>query len=310
MSAHRRLLLIALAALAVTVVAPFIGQTLPDEETTRRVILTLRLPRVGVAFAAGATLALCGMVFQALFRNDLASPYTLGVSSGASFGASVAILLGIGSVPLAALLGALISVTIVWRLSLLSHRFGAQTMLLAGVATGFFFSGLTVFVQYLADLSHSHRILHWLMGSLDVAALSELIKVTPALLVAVAASLFHRELDILTLGEEAAASRGVDPTRTALIQFVFTSLAVAGVVAVTGPIGFIGLMAPHIARLIVGPRHQILGPAAALIGGALLTLCDTLSRTLITPGEIPVGVLTALIGGPFFVWLIVRRKDH
>ncbi len=310
MNIRRRFFILALITIALFVAAPFIGQALPDEETTRRVILTLRLPRAGVAFAAGATLALCGMIFQALFRNDLASPYTLGVSSGASFGASLAILLGIGSVPLAALLGALVSVAIVWRLSLLSHRFGTQTMLLAGVATGFFFSGLTIFVQYLADLSHSHRIIHWLMGSLDTAALPELIKITPALLVAGAASLFHRELDILTLGEEAAAARGVDPSRTALTQFIFTSIAVAGIVAVTGPIGFIGLMAPHTARLIVGPRHRILAPAAALTGGAILTLCDTLSRTLIAPGEIPVGVLTALIGGPFFVWLIVRRKEH
>ncbi len=310
MSRSVRLILIALVAIILCAVAPFIGPTFADTETTWRVITTLRLPRAGVAFAAGATLALCGMIFQALFRNDLASPYTLGVSSGASFGASVAILLGVGSVPFAALLGALVSVVIVWRLSLVSHRFGAQTMLLAGVAVGFFFTGLTVFVQYLADYSHSYRILHWLMGSLDAATLSELITVTPSLLIALGASLFHRGLDIIALGEEAAATRGLDPKKTSLLLFALTSIAVAGVVAVTGPIGFIGLMAPHIARTLVGPSHRFLGPATFLSGGALLTLCDTFARTIIAPGEIPVGVLTALIGGPFFVWLIVRRTEY
>lgn len=310
-----RVIIIALAALAICLVAPFIGPTFADDETMRRVLYALRFPRAGAAAAAGATLALCGMIFQSLFRNDLASPYTLGVSGGASFGAAVAILLGlpglfgIPGVPLAAFLGALVSVAVVWRLSLLAHRFGSQTMLLAGVAVGFFFSGLTVLVQYLADYSHSYRILHWLMGSLDSAGSAELLKLLPFAAVAAFAALFHRELDLMSLGEETAAARGVDPSRISLFLFALSSLAVAGVVAVTGPIGFIGLMAPHIARMLVGPAHRLLGPATFFSGGALLVLCDTLARILIAPAEIPVGVITALLGGPFFLWLLLRRKN-
>ncbi len=308
-----RLATLLCVTIAVCAAAPFLGMTFADDETRRWVILALRLPRVGAAALAGMTLALCGMFFQALFRNDLASPYTLGVSSGASFGAALAIVLGFtgfGGLPgvsITALAGALTAVMAVWQLSLLSRRFGAQTMLLAGVAVGFFFSGLTVVVQYLADYSHGHRILHWLMGSLDTAGKTEMFRMAPFFLIAICASCFHRELDILTLGEEAAAARGVAPRRITLVLFALTSLAVAGIVAVTGPIGFIGLMAPHIARMIVGPRHCILAPATLLTGASLLVSCDTLARTVIAPAEIPVGAVTALLGAPFFVWLLVRR---
>ncbi len=313
MSRTVRLILIVLFTLILCAVAPLIGPSFADDETMRRVLYTLRLPRAGAAFAAGATLALCGMVFQSLFRNDLASPYTLGVSGGASFGAALAILLGlpglfgIPGVPLAAFCGALVSVVIVWRLSLVSHRAGSQTMLLAGVAVGFFFSGLTVLVQYLADYSHSYRILHWLMGSLDSAGSGELLKLAPFVPVSCLAALFHRELDLMSLGEETSAARGLDPKKMSLLLFALTSVAVAGVVAVTGPIGFVGLMAPHIARMLVGPSHRLLGPATFFTGGALLVLCDTVARVLIAPAEIPVGVITALLGGPFFLWLLLRR---
>ncbi|HNT28139.1 MAG TPA: iron ABC transporter permease, partial [bacterium] len=146
--------------------------------------------------------------------------------------------------------------------------------------------------------------------SLDAAGSAEMLKLLPFCAVAVAASLFHRELDLMSLGEETAAARGVDPARVSLLLFALCSFAVAGVVAVTGPIGFIGLMAPHIARLIVGPAHRFLGPATLFTGAALLTLCDTAARTLIAPAEIPVGVLTALLGGPFFLWLLLRRTQH
>jgi len=308
MTVGRRLLIMVATAVAILLTAPLVGPLFSDTDTFQQVLITIRLPRTIAAFLAGATLSLCGMIFQALFRNDLASPYTLGISSGASFGAAVAILLGITSVPMAALLGALIAVAVVWRLSLIESRFGSHTMLLAGVATGFFFSGLTIFVQYLADFSHGYRILHWLMGSLDAMGWPETVRIAPFFLFAVVAALFHRELDILSFGEEAAAARGVDYSRTLLAQFILTSIAVAGIVAATGPIGFVGLIAPHSARLLVGPRHCILTPASALTGGVLLTLCDTLARTLIAPGEIPVGVVTALLGGPFFLWLLLRGR--
>lgn len=181
-------------------------------------------------------------------------------------------------------------------------------MLLAGVAISLFFSSLILFVQYLTDVSQSFEATRWLMGGLEVLGYDALFYVLPFVLLGSAAVLLMvRELDLIVTGEELAASRGVSIARMQLIIFVCCSLMVGGIVAITGPIGFVGLMAPHICRLLVGGTHAFLVPASGLFGGAFLVICDAFARSVIAPAELPVGVLTALIGGPFFLWLLFSK---
>jgi iron complex transport system permease protein len=183
-------------------------------------------------------------------------------------------------------------------------------MLLAGVAVNFFFSSLIMFLQYISDFTQSFRIIHWLMGSIDVTGFHTpniLFIITAVGIVIIAAQSLN--LNLMSISDEIAAARGVNVKRTRKIIFLATSVIVAGVVSFCGPIGFVGLMAPHICRLLVGCDHKILTPAAILFGGAFLALCDCVARTIIAPAEMPVGVITALLGGPFFVWLLLKDTD-
>jgi iron complex transport system permease protein len=230
------------------------------------------------------------------------------------FGVAVT-LLGISGISIAALSGAALSVLLVYGISRALVRSGAMlttaTLLLAGVAVNFFFSSLNLFIQYLSDFTHTFRIIRWLMGGLEVAGFRSVYQMTPFVVVGVALILISwRELDLLTTGEEMAASRGVSVAGIQRRLFFATSLLVGGVVAVCGPIGFVGIMVPHICRLMVGPGHRALIPATVLFGGIFLTVCDTFARTVIAPAEIPVGVITALLGGPFFLALLVRGSKH
>lgn len=311
-------------ALAVILAAPFVGMTrVPWEAlwgeagfpTEHRLFWVLRVPRVLTAFLAGGALAVSGMSFQALFRNALATPYTLGVASGASLGAGLCVQLGLDShLPgitaqsLAAFAGAAAAVALVYGLTRLRGGCSTATMLLAGVAVSMTFSSLILFLQYMSDFANSFRMVRWLMGGVTAAgyrSVSLLALMTAAGCAVVAANL--RELDLLTVGEEFAASRGVAVNRTKLVLFGAVSLMVGGVVAVCGPIGFVGMMCPHLCRLLLGGTHRGLAPAAFLLGGAFLAVCDTGARTVVAPAEIPVGVITALLGGPFFLWLLFRR---
>ena len=334
MNKRHTLALLAVLALAVLVGAPLLGMgTMPlsviwqpgADTMEAEVFWRLRLPRVLLAFLAGAGLALGGMSFQALFRNALATPFTLGVASGASLGAALYVRLGLLSgssgalffllerlgVSLFALLGALLAIGLVYGLSRARRGFSTSTMLLAGVAISFFFSSLILFIQYTSDFFNSFRILRWLMGGLSGAdywgALSVLVFTCAGGLVLLYLS---RELDLLTTGEEIATSRGVNVNRIKMLLFLAVSLMVGGIVAVCGPIGFVGLMCPHICRLMVGPDHRYLMPATLLFGGVFLTLCDALTRVLFAPTEMPVGVLTAFLGGPFFLWLLLRGASE
>ncbi len=279
------------------------------------VFWTLRLPRVLATFWAGAGLAACGMVFQALFKSPLASPFTFGVASGASFGSVLAILLGgVLTVPgapgLFALVGAALTTLLVYRLGHLNKQVSINALLLAGVAINYFFGSAVALIQYLSDFTNVFRILHSLMGGFEGVGYDGLLQlglfVTPGL--ALIACL-PDELNLLGMGDDIAASRGVDLQRTRKWLFFGTSLTVGGIVAVCGPIGFVGLMAPHIGRQLVGGNHRALMPVAVLIGGALLTVCDTVARTLIAPAEIPVGVMTSLLGCPFFLGLLLRKQS-
>ncbi|MDR0354796.1 MAG: iron ABC transporter permease [Deltaproteobacteria bacterium] len=320
-----RMALLVLFSLTVAAACPFFGLSFispfnlavpghPDLEVFWR----LRLPRAAAAFLAGAGLSLGGMVFQALFRNPLATPFTLGVSSGASFGASVYFWLGgitlvkTGSLgPLfSALAGAGLSVFLVW--SITSSRGGLQTavMLLAGVVINFFFSSLVLFVQYLSDAHDSLRIMHWLMGSmagLETARLADLFFVV--LIGAIFVFTLAPQIDLLTAGEELASSRGVNLKTLKLEIFVAASVIVGTVVSLAGPIGFVGLMVPHACRLMLGWNHRRLTPAVFFAGGAFLCLCDLASRLVLAPAEIPIGIVTALLGGPFFLFILFKTES-
>lgn len=322
---HKRklLTLFCVSAVLVWLGAPFVGIKNLDPRMLLQPIESsmdadifwrLRVPRCSLAFLAGGALSFCGMVFQALFRNPLATPYTLGVSSGASLGAVLYLyagfqlsLLGIPGVTLAAFLGAGVSISIV--LGFTSGRGDTNTMLLAGVAVSLFFSSLILFFQYLSDFTSSIRIMRWLMGGLETVGMKPVWQLLPVFCIGLLAVFyFRRELNLLTVGEEFAASRGAQLKLVKLCLFLSTSLTVSGVVSVCGPIGFVGMIVPHICRLLIGPDHRFLAPAAIFFGGTFLTLCDVVSRMLIPPAEIPVGVITALIGGPFFIWLLTQRR--
>jgi len=306
-------------------VAPFLGATvLPWGVATGQgtpadhlIFWEVRVPQVLVAFLAGSSLAISGMTFQAMFRNPLATPFTLGVASGASLGAAVYIRaeigLGIPGLPgiaLFAFLGALGAISVVYGLSVVRQGLSTAGMLLAGVAVSFFCSSLLLFVQYISRIGHSIQILHWLMGGLNVFGYQQVFQVLPFVVTGAAVVLYlSRELNLLLLGEDLASSRGVAVARVKLVLFLVTSLSVAGVVAVTGPIGFVGMMVPHIVRLLVGPDHRVLGPATLLAGGGFLVICDRIARVVVSPADLPVGVVTAMLGGPFFLWLLLRRGE-
>jgi len=278
----------------------------------------IRIPRVIIAFCTGAVLAISGMAFQALFRNPLATPFTLGVTSGAAFGAAVYVkigflfsLLGFSGQSLFSFVGALVSILIVYGLTQVKRGFTTATMLLAGVAVSFFFSSLILFIQYLSDFTHSFRIIRWLMGGFEIVGFRPVFTILPFVIIGSAVVfLVKHELNLMMLGEDIAISRGVNVKSIKTFLFFATSLMVGGVVSVSGPIGFVGMMSPHICRLFIGHDHRYLTPATFMFGGIFLTLCDTLSRTLISPAEIPVGVITALLGGPFFLWLLLSGSSE
>lgn len=312
-----------IVSLAVLLSAPLVGghgvtfsaifNPVPDDPAAM-IFWDIRFPRACLGWLAGAGLAAAGMVFQAVFRNPLATPFTLGVSSGASLGAALAVRLGFGAVFLGisgvsvgAMAGAMLAITLVYGLTRLKRNCSTGAMLLAGVAVNFFFSSLILLIQYTADFYDTFRILRWLMGGLQMVGFDAALRVLPflALGAAVLAALVG-ELDLLTTGEELAASRGVAVGRVKTAFFILVSVMVGVVVSICGPVGFVGLMCPHICRLIVGPDHRRLLPATLLFGGAFLVACDTVARTVFAPTELPVGIFTSFLGGPFFLWLLLR----
>jgi iron complex transport system permease protein len=286
------------------------------ENADAQIFFIARLPRTLAGALAGAALAAAGVVFQALLRNPLATPYTLGIDAGASLGAMLAItfgptvlLFGVPISPIASFAGALLAVAVVYFLaSARHHGLSTHVLLLAGVTLNGFFSALILFVQYFADFAETFRMLRWLMGDLDVSSYQPLVTALPLLSIAFAAfAWLARPLNLLSLGVDAAESRGLDATRAQRLAFLSGSLATGAAVSISGPIGFVGIIVPHLVRLLVGADHRVVLPAAALSGGAFLIACDAVARTVMAPLELPVGVITAMIGGPFFLWLLVKR---
>lgn len=294
-----------------------IGSVLTGQETglADAVVVDLRLPRVLLAALVGAALALAGVLYQALFKNPLADPYILGVSSGAGLGATLALsLLGTSyaaralGVPAGAFLGAALTMILVVRLASRRGRLDPISLLLAGVAVSYTLSALTSFVLVF-DRESMTSVVFWMMGGLGGRSW-EHVGVLAAMLAAgsVIPLLFSRELDLMLLGDERAGQLGVSVERFKVLALASASLVVAGAVAVSGLIGFVGLMTPHMVRLVVGPRHRLLLPASVLAGAIVLVLADLIARVVLAPVEIPVGIVTALAGGPFFLWLLLRGE--
>lgn len=279
------------------------------DATSRTILLDLRLPRALLAAAVGACLSGAGVAFQALLRNPLADPYVVGASAGAALGAALAIILGMSAVlPLAAFLGALAAMAFIVRLARVGGALPVDTFLLAGVVVGSFLWSLVSFLLTLAR-QDMPRIVFWLMGTVQDARWSQFPMILPYLALGLGGLYWASlSLNLLTLGEEAAIPLGLPAERAKLGVLLGATLLTAAAVSVSGLIGFLGLIVPHLCRGLVGPDHRLLLPAAALGGASFLVLCDTLARTALPGQELPVGVITALVGAPFFFWLLATRR--
>jgi len=282
------------------------------------ILYKVRLPRVLLAAVLGGSLTGAGIVFQALLRNPLADPYVLGVSGGASIGGVLALVTGLGlllgplAVPLCAFGGALAALLFIYRIAAVNGRLTVYTVLLTGVIFNAFSGAFIYFIQSVASLQQLHAIVFYLMGSVPSYGYGT-IALLFATCLAACAGLFAmtRSYNALSLGEEAAMQLGVDTEGLKRNTFLLGSLLTGLAVAVAGLIGFIGLVVPHLLRLILGPDHRLLLPAGALGGASFLVLADLVSRVVVAPNEIPVGVVTALVGGPFFLVLMKRRgRQH
>ena len=315
-------------ALATCLLAPLVGsvsislskvfdRSIPfTDNVDAQIFFVARLPRVLAGAVVGAALASAGVVLQALLRNPLATPFTLGVSAGSALGAILAITFGaavtlgpLSPVPLASLGGAFMAAAIVYGLATRPGRaISTSVLLLAGVTLNSFFSALILFVQYMADFTQTYRTVRWLMGDLDVGGFGPILGALPLIVVAfLIFALLPSSLNLLSVGADTAASRGVDVARTQRLAFLSAALATSAAVSLAGPIGFVGIVVPHLVRLMTGVDHRIVLPAAALFGAAFLVACDLVARTALAPVEVPVGVVTAMLGGPFFLWLLIRK---
>lgn len=285
------------------------------------VVEAIRLPRVIMGAMIGAALAISGTVMQGLFRNPLADPGIVGVSAGASLGAVAVIVLG-GTVlapltalagshalPFAAFLGGLASTWLLYRIATRERRTSVATMLLAGIALGAFALAMTGTLIFIADDLQLRQITFWSLGSLAGATWEKVISIIPIMVPALVASLFlSRGLNALAFGEAAAGHMGVSVQRVKNVAVVAIAAATGASVAVSGGIGFVGIVVPHLLRLTIGPDHRYLIPCSGLLGAIFLILADCVSRTIVVPAELPIGIVTAAIGAPFFLWILLRRR--
>ncbi len=286
----------------------------PDK-TNSLIIWQLRFPRIIMASLTGIALSTVGGAFQGILRNPLADPYILGVSAGAALGACTAIFLQYATgyfltpyLPLFALTGALLSIYLVYMTAKVRYRLPLEGLLLSGVTITILFSAIITILIALSEKG-LHSMVFWLMGDLSTANWNKIAIVTfPVIVGCLAFFFFSLDLNALSLGEEEALHLGVNIKKLRLRIFIIGSIIIASVVSFTGLIGFVGLVVPHIARLLVGPDHRVMLPTSALLGAIFLPLCDTLARTIVAPSEIPIGAITALIGAPVFIHLL-RRKS-
>jgi iron complex transport system permease protein len=289
----------------------------PDHSTNATIFFDIRLPRVILAVLVGAGLATAGAVMQGFFQNPMADPYIVGVSSGAALGATTAAILkldirlfGLSPVPLLAFIGAAGAVVLVYALSTRGGKIAVSTLLLTGVAVGSLLTAITSFIMVTTE-EDLHAILFWLMGSFSSRGWDHVTMILPYLLIGlIVVRVFARDLNVMLLGDETAHHLGINVEQVKRVLLIVSALLAASSVAAGGIIGFVGLIVPHVMRLLIGPDHRTLIGASALAGGILLTLADTAARMVIAPSEIPVGIITALIGAPFFLFLLSRKKER
>ncbi len=302
---------------------PFIGnsvQLTPFQENKESIIILVRLPRIVAGAMVGAALAAAGTIFQGMFRNPMADPYTTSASSGASLGAAVAIVLGFGvaqfgifTIPIFAFIGCMLSVLVVYFIARVGSRVPISTLLLSGIAVGIFELAIVTYLQTIAG-DKLGPLTFWLIGSLSSTRTTwtGVLSMVPFILVGIFVTYFYaRDLNIIALGEDQAQHLGINLERLKLILLILGAVLTGAAVAVSGLIGFIGLMIPNLTRLIVGPDHRILIPASVILGASFLVLCDGVTRFLTSPSspqEVPVGVITAVIGVVFFLFLLRRKK--
>ncbi len=289
----------------------------------RIIIFDIRMPRAILGFLIGASLAVSGAVMQGLFRNPLADPGLVGVSSGASLGAVVMIVLsgsiaapfyalfGIFALPIAAFLGGLCTTLLLYRVATSGGQTSVATMLLAGIALGALTMALTGILIYMADDKQLRDFTFWSMGSIAGATWTKILAVGPIIAVSlIVVPFLARGLNAITLGEAAAFHMGVPVQRLKNIAIVSVAAATGASVAVSGGIGFVGIVVPHILRMVIGPDHRYLLPASALLGGSMLIFADMIARTIVAPAELPIGIITSVVGGPFFLWILLRQRSR
>jgi iron complex transport system permease protein len=308
--------LLSLAAfVACAIVLPLVGSVNIDlarawngVNPDYQILFDLRLTRVLLALITGGALALAGVLFQSLLRDALATPYTLGISAGASLGAVVAISLQMRAIWVASVIGGILVLILVLGAAANRRILSPFTLLMAGITMNSICTGGILFLHSISDMARSVAITRWLMGGVDSVAMSTVGWLGAAVVPAAIFSYTQaRKWNVLAVGEEWAKARGVETTRLMLVGYFIGSLLTGAVTSITGPIGFVGLIVPHAVRMGIGADHRVLIPASFLLGGAFLALSDTVGRMALAPNEVPVGVITALLGGPFFIWILRRR---
>ena len=285
------------------------------QKSHEAIIMHLRLPRVVLALVVGSALALAGAIFQGLFKNPMADPHIIGASAGAGLGATLAISLGLnlnwnglGAIPLLASTGAFLTVILVYNLARSGGRVPIPNLLLAGVAVTSLMSALISLLIYFGQ-EQMHTIVFWLMGGLSGRDWSYVLFTLPYLLVGTGVAVYYaRDLNLMLLGEESAHNLGVEVERVKMVLLAVASILTGAAVAASGMIGFVGLIVPHVARILVGPDHRILVPVSILAGAILLLSADMVARTILAPVELPLGVVTAMFGAPFFILLLRRYQ--
>ena len=286
------------------------------------VIVNIRLPRMVLGVLIGAGLAVSGLLMQGLFRNPLADPGLVGVSSGAALGAVIIIvlggtalvpftsILGIWSLPAAAFGGGLVTTMVLYRVATRGGQTAIATMLLAGIAIGALAGAFSGVLTYIASENQLRDLTFWGMGSLAGATWIKVLAAGPIIFLALCvAGFLSKGLNAMTLGEATASHLGVPVQRFKRITIVTVAAATGASVAVSGGIGFVGIVVPHLLRLVIGPDHRYLLPASALLGATFLLFCDAISRTIVAPAELPIGIVTAAFGGPFFLWILLHRRS-
>lgn len=297
---------------------PFVGSLIPTEDidaTHMSIILNLRLPRIILSALVGATLSVVGATLQGMFKNPMADPYVLGISSGASLGATIAIVagleytfLGVGFITVFAFLGSILTIICVYNIARVGNKVPAITLLLSGIALSFMLSSMVSIIMIFSR-NQVDQIVFWIMGSVSAASWNQIVFLVPVIFIGVAVIIaFSRDLNVMSTGEETAKSLGIEVEKVKKLLIIICSVLVAACVSVSGVIGFVGLIIPHSVRMIAGSDHRMLLPFSVVGGAVFMVICDTIARSVVPPVEIPVGAITSIFGAPYFMYLLYKNK--